>query len=343
MIKSQNKKYNYRRMFNRINEFSLFIAMIILIIAFYLIEPRFLSQRNIYNIILQVSILAPISIGMTLVVLTGGIDLSVGSILAFSQAIAAGLLLSGQNILFSCLVSIVIGALLGMINGLTISFLQLPPLIATLGMMSIARGLQMTYTLGSTLYSFPESFRYLGTAYWLGIPAPIYLTFVIFFVFHFIMKYSIIGRSIYAIGGNPEAAIISGISLNKVRIWVYTACGVLTSFAAILQLMRVNAHEASAGLGIELDVIACVVIGGTSLAGGRGSILKTALGTLVYGVIINGLNIIGVNPFIQKTVIGALIIFAASLDTNLQRFIQRKKRIQTKEGSVDFKKEKTDS
>lgn len=320
-----NEKQSKRGIFGKMSEFSLLVALVILIIVFYIMEPRFLSERNVYNIILQVSILAPIAIGQTLVILTGGIDLSVGSILAFSQAVGAGLLLGGNNIFLSCLASIFIGMGLGLINGMLISYLKLPPLIATLGMMSIARGLQMTWTLGATIYSLPEAFRYLGTAFWLGVPAPIYLVIAIFILFYLIMKYTVLGRSIYAIGGNPQAAIISGISAKKVTLWVYTICGFMTALAALLQLMRLNAHEASAGQGLELETIACVVIGGTSLAGGRGSVLKTAIGTLVYGVILNGLNIIGVNPFVQKTVIGSLIIFAVFLDIFLRELGKRKK------------------
>jgi ribose transport system permease protein len=318
---------NKKGFLNKIGNFSMLIALLILICLFYILQPRFLSERNIYNIVLQVSILAPISIGMTMVILTGGIDLSVGSVLAFSQAVCAGLLLGGTNILLCCLVAIVIGTFLGLVNGLFIVGLRLPPFIATLGMMSIARGLQMTWTLGATLYSFPKAFSYLGTAHWFGVPAPIYLVIAVFIIFHFIMKYTILGRSIYAIGGNPQAARISGISINKVTIMVYTVCGLMVALGGLLQLMRLDAHESSAGNGMELEAIACVVIGGTSMAGGSGSILKTALGTLVYGVIINGLNIVGVNPFIQKTVIGLLIVFAVAVNTNLGRLGKQKRKI----------------
>lgn len=327
MLQNENaikQKKSKNGFYQKAMEFPLVIALVLLVVVFYLMEPRFLSQRNIFNIILQVSILAPIAIGQTLVILTGGIDISVGSILAFSSAVGAGLLLGGTNILLCCLVAILIGAGLGLVNGAVISYLSVPPIIATLGMMSIARGLQLTYTLGATLYSFPSAFRYLGTALWFGIPAPIYFVVVIFALFFLIMKYSVLGRSIYAVGGNPQAARISGISIEKVTLWVYSLAGVLTAVAGLLQLMRLDAAETSAGQGIEMEAIACVVIGGTSLAGGRGSVLKTALGTLVYGVILNGLNIIGVNPFVQKVVIGSLIIGAVAIDCVVRKMEKSK-------------------
>ena len=293
----------------------LVIVLIVFIIIFSIMEPAFISQRNIFNIILQVSILSPIAIGMTLVILTGGIDLSVGSVLAFSQAVCAGMLVAGQNMFLAVLVTILIGVGLGLANGMMVAFLKLPAFIATLGMMSMARGFQQMYTMGSTIYNMPEPFRYLGTAYWFGVPAPIFLVIAAFIIFALIMKYTTFGRSVYAVGGNPQAARISGISINKVTVQVYTVAGFLVALAALLQLTRLNAHESSAGNAMEMDVIACVVIGGTSMTGGRGSIAKTAIGTLIYGVIINGLNIAGVSPFIQKSVIGALIIIAVTLDT----------------------------
>jgi ribose transport system permease protein len=296
----------------------LLFALIALILLFYFINARFLSRQNVFNIILQSSILAPVAIGMELVILTGGIDLSVGSILAFSSAYAAGMLLSGFNILLAVLIALLIGTILGLVNGLTVSYLKIPPLIATLGMMSIARGLQLTHTLGATLYSFPKAFSYIGTALWLGVPAPIYLVIIVFILFHLIMKYTTLGRSIYAIGGNAEAARISGISVRKTILFTYAISGLLTAVGGLLLLARMDAAESSAGQGLEMEAIAAVVIGGTSLTGGRGTVLKTALGTLIYGVIINGLNIIGVNPFVQKIVIGLLILGAVGADCVLR-------------------------
>lgn len=293
----------------------LIFALIALVLLFYFMEPRFLSRRNVFNIILQISILAPVAIGQTLVILTGGIDLSVGSVLAVSSAYCASMLVTGNNIIYCIVTALVIGSFLGLCNGLAVAFLKIPPLIATLGMMSIARGLQLTHTLGATIYSFPKAFRYLAEVQWLSIPAIIYLVILIFIVFHLIMKYTIMGRSIYAIGGNREAARISGISIEKVTLWVYTVAGFLTALAGVILLMRMNASETSAGEGLELEAIAAVVIGGTSLSGGRGSVMSTFLGTLTYGIILNGLNIVGVNPFIQKMVIGFLIIGAVAVDS----------------------------
>lgn len=303
-----------KRLWQNVLEYPLVFALLGLIALFYYLEPRFLSQRNVFNIILQISILAPVAIGETLVILTGGIDLSVGSVLAVSSAVCAGMLLAGYPIPVCVVVALAIGGGLGLCNGLGISWLRLPPLIATLAMLSIARGMQLTYTLGATIYSFPEKFRYLGVARWFGIPAPIYLVIAMFVLFHLVMKYTVLGRSIYAVGGNREAARISGISIQKVILSVYTLSGILTAMGGLLLIMRMDAAETSAGQGLELEAIAAVVIGGTSLAGGRGSVLRTGMGTLLYGVILNGLNIVGVNPFVQRIVIGLLIAAAVAVD-----------------------------
>ncbi len=302
-----------------INKSPLILALFILIILFFTAEPRFLSERNIYNIFLQISILTPVAIAETLVILTGGIDLSVGSVLAVTSAICAGMLKSGNSILVACSVAILIGIALGGINGVNVVFLKIPPLVATLGMMGIAKGLQLTYTLGSTIYPLPENFRYLATNTWIRVPAIIFIVIIIFIIFILIMRYTTLGRSIYAIGGNSLAAKISGISVRRNTVFVYMLSGMMTSIGGIILLMRMNAAESSAGSGLEMDAIAAVVIGGTSLSGGRGSMVKTGFGILIYGVILNGLNIVGVNPFFQRIVVGILIIFAVAIDSLLKK------------------------
>jgi ribose transport system permease protein len=301
--------------FKVIRKTPLFLALIMLILFFFYMERRFLSERNIYNIFLQISILTPVAIGQLLVILTGGIDLSVGSILAISSAVCAGMMKAGNDIYLSCIVAILIGTTLGIINGINVVLLKLTPLVATLGMMGIAKGMQLSYSLGSTIYPMPDKFRYLAMNTWLRIPGIIYLIVVIFIIFILIMRYTILGRSIYAIGGNSLASKISGVPVKLVTFGVYAISGIMSSIGGLILLMRMNAAESSAGSGLEMDAIAAVVIGGTSLSGGRGSVIKTGIGILIYGIILNGLNIIGISPFIQRIVVGLLIIFAVAIDS----------------------------
>ena len=308
-----------KKYFKMLKQAPIVFALVLLVLLFFTLEPRFLSERNIYNIFLQISILTPLAIGETMVILLGGIDLSVGSVMAVSSAVCAGLLASGNGILVAVGAAMLIGLTLGAMNGFNIVVLKIPPLVATLGMMGIARGLQLTYTMGSTIYPLPEAFRYLATNTWFRVPAIIYFVIAIFLLFVWIMKYTTLGRSIYSIGGNPLAAKISGISVKRDKFLVYMLSGLMTSIGGLVLLMRMNAAESSAGEGLELEVIAAVVIGGTSLVGGRGSILKTGIGIIIYGVILNGLNIIGVNPFFQRIVVGLMIIFAVSVDSLLKQ------------------------
>lgn len=315
-------------------DISLLIALAALILFFYVMEHRFLQIQNIYNIILQISTLTPLTIGMTMVILTGGIDLSVGSVMAFSQCYMAGMMLQGKSPILAIIVCLIIALVMGCCNGLMISFLRMPPFIATLGMMSIGRGMQLTHTLGATLYNYPDSFRKIATGTVGTIPIPVFIVIALYIIFHLIMKYTVFGRSVYAIGGNAQAARISGINVEKITTLVYSIAGLLTGVAGIIQLARLNASDSSTGDGIEMDAIAAVVIGGTSMSGGKGSVLKTAIGTLVYGVILNGLNVAGVSPFIQKTVIGALILFAVFLDVFVSEKVAERQVVKVREAKA---------
>lgn len=301
------------------------VALLLMIIAMMFLSDHFATSDNLFNVLRQVSVNVCISVGMTMVILTGGIDLSVGSILALSGAVAAGLtrdglafpsmdLFVGITFWGGILAALLIGAILGMINGVMITTFKVPPFIATLGMLTIARGLTMLYTGGFPITGLGKGFEYVGTGWFLGIPMPVWIALIVVVVFAFVMRHTIFGRHIYAIGGNERASEISGIKVNKVKLLVYTLAGTLAGLAGLLVTARLDSAQPNAGASYELDSIAAVVIGGTSLSGGKGSIVGTIIGALIIGVLNNGLVLLGVSPFWQQVIKGIVILAAVILD-----------------------------
>lgn len=273
----------------------------------------------------QISVNICISTGMTLIVLTAGIDLSVGAVLALSGAMAAGLLKNGiaipsQNIyigftlLGAILVGMTTGAGLGVFNGWAITKFNLPPFVVTLAMLTIARGLTMLWTEGFPISELGESFAYLGTGWFLGIPVPVWISGIIVLIAVIATKKTRFGRYIYAIGGNENAARLSGIDINRIKIAVYGIAGMLAGIGGLLVTSRLDSAQPNAGMSYELDSIAAVVIGGTSLSGGRGSILGTVQGAIIIGVLNNGLVLLNVSPFWQQVVKGIVILLAVIID-----------------------------
>lgn len=273
----------------------------------------------------QISVNICISVGMTLVVLTAGIDLSVGSVLALCGAIAAGLLRNGIEIpssnlyigftiLGAAVAGLLVGSLLGWFNGWTITKFKVPPFVATLAMLTIARGLTMLWTKGFPITGLGGNFAHLGTGWFLGIPLPVWISGVVVFTAVVITNKTKLGRYIYAIGGNESAAMLSGINIKKIKIAVYTIAGALAGVGGLLVTSRLDAAQPNAGTGYELDSIAAVVIGGTSLSGGRGSVLGTVLGAVIIGVLNNGLVLLNVSPFWQQVVKGFVILIAVVID-----------------------------
>lgn len=301
------------------------VALLLMIIAMMFLSDHFATSDNLFNVLRQVSVNVCISVGMTMVILTGGIDLSVGSILALAGAVAAGLtrdglafpsmdLFVGITFWGGILAALLIGAILGMINGVMITTFKIPPFIATLGMLTIARGLTMLYTGGFPITGLGKGFEYVGTGWFLGIPMPVWIALIVVVVFAFVMRHTIFGRHIYAIGGNERASEISGIKVNKVKLLVYTLAGTLAGLAGLLVTARLDSAQPNAGASYELDSIAAVVIGGTSLSGGKGSIVGTIIGALIIGVLNNGLVLLGVSPFWQQVIKGIVILAAVILD-----------------------------
>jgi ribose transport system permease protein len=301
------------------------IALVVLCIIIAILSDKFLTMDNGWNVLRQISVNICISVGMTLIVLTAGIDLSVGSVLALCGAITAGLLTNGIKLpsldlfigftlLGSLLAGIIAGGALGLFNGFVITKFKVPPFVSTLAMLTIARGLTMLWTQGHPISNLGSSFSMIGTGWMLGIPVPVWIAGVVVLLAIFVTRQTRLGRYIYAIGGNENAAILSGISINKVKLIVYGIAGALAAVGGIMVTSRLDSAQPNAGTGYELDAIAAVVIGGTSLSGGKGSIGGTVMGAVIIGVLNNGLVLLNVSPFWQQVVKGAVILIAVIID-----------------------------
>nr|WP_229671671.1 ribose ABC transporter permease [Lentibacillus kapialis] len=279
-------------------------------------SDAFFTLDNIFNLLRQISVNALIAFGMTFVILTAGIDLSVGSLLALGSALTAGLLTSEMDPLLAVLLGLLIGFGLGAINGLIITKGKVAPFIATLATMTIYRGATLVYTDGMPITGLSDSFAFemIGGGYVFGVPFPAILMLVVFLILFFVLNKTVFGRQVYAVGGNEEVSVLSGIKADRVKIWVYSLTGMLSVLAGMILTSRLNSAQPTAGEMFELDAIAAVVIGGTSLMGGRGRITGTLIGALIIGVIDNGLNLMNVSSFYQQIVKGGVILLAVLLD-----------------------------
>ncbi|WKZ68962.1 MAG: ribose ABC transporter permease [Melioribacteraceae bacterium] len=300
-------------------QFGTFIGLVVIILIFSFWTPYFLTVSNLLNVAQQTTINAVIAVGMTYVIITAGIDLSVGSIMAFSGVVLASLLHADQPLVIAILGGLFVGAACGFINGVLISYGKLPPFISTLGLMSVARGAALLYTDGRPISGFDENFRFIATGEILHIPFPIIVIIIIYLIGHFVLTRTKLGRYTYATGGNEQAAILSGVNVKLIKIVVYSLCGLLSGAAAVLLTARLNSAQPIAGIMYELDAIAAVVIGGTSLMGGEGKLTGTLIGALIMGVLRNGLNLLDVSSFIQQIVIGSVIICAVLIDMALKK------------------------
>jgi len=310
---------------NSLRRFQSLAALVLMVIALALTTEQFLTVDNTLNVLRQICANLCLSVGMTLIILSGGIDLSVGSVLALSGAVAAGLLKNGvavprTDVFLEVTVSgaiaagLIVGTMLGWFNGFVITRFKLPPFVATLGMLSIARGLTMLWTGGFPITRLGPSFGFMGSGHWLGLPMPVWISGVIVAASTLVLKRTRFGRHVYAVGGNERAAALSGLNVNRIKLAVYTAGGALAGMAGLLVTARLDSATPNAGLSYELDSIAAVVIGGTSLNGGRGTLMGTVLGCLIIGVLNNGLVLLEVSPFWQQVVKGAVILAAVAVD-----------------------------
>lgn len=289
-------------------------GLVLIIIALSIINTDFLTMSNIFNVLRQTSINALMAFGMTFVILTGGIDLSVGSILALSSALTAGLMLGGMNTWLAVIIGLISGTVMGVFNGLLITKGKVAPFIATLATMTLFRGLTLSYTEGRPISGLPDEFGLLGKSYFLEVPTPVLWMVISFAILYIILKHTTFGRRVYALGSNEEATWLSGINTNKVKVLVYGISGLLAALSGVILTSRLNSAEPTAGVSYELDAIAAVVLGGTSLSGGKGWIVGTLIGAMIIGVLDNGLNLLNVPSFYQQVVKGVVILIAVLMD-----------------------------
>jgi ribose transport system permease protein len=290
------------------------LAFLVLVGALALLSPSFLTAGNLLNVLRQISVNALLAFGMTAVILGAGIDLSVGSTLALTGALAAGMAVAGVPPALAMLLALALGVLLGLFNGVFVAVAGLAPFIATLGGLTIFRGATLVYTDGRPITGVPDAFDALGNGVWLGVPAPVWVMLAFLALTHLLLRYTALGRAIYAVGGNEEAARLSGLPVVKVRLFTYAWSGLASAIAALVLTGRLNSAQPTAGQGFELDAIAAVVVGGTSLFGGRGGVLGTFVGAAIIGVLNNGMNLLDVSAFYQQIVKGGVILGALLVD-----------------------------
>jgi ribose transport system permease protein len=300
-------------------QFGTLAGLLVLSGVLWALTPHFLTVPNLLNVAQQTSINAVVAVGMTFVILSGGIDLSVGSIVALSGVALGAALQNGQALPVALAVAVGTGVMCGMVNGTLISWGGLPPFIVTLGMMSVARGAALVFTEGRPVSGFEPAFRSIATGEVAGVPAPVVATLAVYLVAHVVLTRTTFGRYVYAIGGNEEATRLSGVPVRLHKTMIYAVAGLASAVAAVILTARLNSAQPIAGMMYELDAIAATVIGGTSLMGGEGSLAGTLVGALIMGVLRNGLNLLGVSSFVQQIVIGAVIIGAVLVDTVLKR------------------------
>jgi ribose/xylose/arabinose/galactoside ABC-type transport system permease subunit len=297
----------------------IFLGVILECVVFAFLSPSFLTLNNVVNVTLQVAIYGILAVGMTIVMITGGIDLSIGSVVALVGVVAA--ILSKKHVLAEpvmvmagVLAGLAMGVLAGAISGFLISRFAIPPFIVTLALMTICRGVVFIITGGFTEGELPPGLSWLGRGHIWIVPIPVILMAVFFAAGHVMLKHTALGRHVYALGGSEEASRLSGIRVQRLKVLVYSINGLLAGLAGVTLAARLGAGAPNSGLQYELDVIAAVVVGGTSLSGGRGSMLGTLAGTIFIGVLNNGLNLANVDPYAQKVALGVVILAAVWLD-----------------------------
>ncbi|AUG98778.1 ribose ABC transporter permease [Pectobacteriaceae bacterium CE70] len=294
------------------------IALLILIAVVSSMSPNFFTLNNLFNILQQTSVNAIMAVGMTLVILTSGIDLSVGSLLALTGAVAASIVGMEINALVAIFSALALGAVIGAGTGVIVAKGRVQAFIATLVMMMLLRGVTMVYTSGSPINTGfsaqADALGWFGIGRPLGVPTPIWIMAVVFLAAWYMLHHTRIGRYIYALGGNEAATRLSGISVDKVKIVVYSLCGLLSALAGIIEVARLSSAQPTAGTGYELDAIAAVVLGGTSLSGGKGRVFGTLIGALILGFLNNGLNLLGVSSYYQMIVKAVVILLAVLVD-----------------------------
>jgi len=314
-MKDNNSRENsnvMKNVFSRIRESNVFLALIGLLLislSLSIMSPHFMTVSNILNVLRQISTIAVVSIGMTYVIITGGIDLSVGSVLALSAVVSAYLMTHGTNMYIAIIIGMIIGLLCGFLNGIFIATrINMPPFIVTLAMMGIARGFSLVITDGKPIYGLPKQFGYIAGGYVFGIPIPVIIIILLYIIGYVHLSFTRTGVYYYAVGGNQEATRVAGVDIRRVKLNAYAISGLTASIGGIILSSRLVSVEPLSGTGYELDALAAAVIGGASLSGGEGSLIGTLIGAIVMGVLRNGLNLLNVSAYWQQVAVGVVIL-----------------------------------
>ena len=298
-----------------------FLTLIVLIVALSIASPHFLTNTNLSSVVRQTAVINIMALGMTLIIVSGGIDLSVGAILAMGGLFGTMMMQAGQPVLVGVAVGLLTGCLCGFVNGTLVTRLKINPFIVTLGTMGIIRGLTLLISNGLPVHQIPKDFSYLGEGMLLGVPFVLWLLVICALAVHVILEHTRLGRYAFAIGSNPDAAYYAGIPVNFHTVAVYSICGMLTGLAGMIEASRLMTGQPTAGQGYELQAIAAVVIGGGSLRGGEGTVLGTLVGAFIMGLLANGSDLLGISPYLQQAIIGAVIILAVTVDELRKRKI----------------------
>ena len=309
---------NKKKLINQINIYRSVLILLVICVFATILSPSFLSVTNLFNVFKQITVAGIVGCGMTFVILTGGIDLSVGSILGLSGVLASGVLASTGNTAVAVAVSLTVGIACGAVNGFFVSVCGIPPFISTLGMMTLLRGVILVYTKGSPIPIKSDAYKFFGKGSIAGIPVPVIILIIVFLLAHYILTQTSYGRSVYAVGGNREAARLSGIRVKTSEFLVYTLNGLMCGMAGLILTARLGSAQSTSGTGIEMDAIAAVILGGTSLSGGVGFVLPTVVGAMIMGIIDNILTLMNVNPHATNIVKGAVILIAVQVDKKVK-------------------------
>jgi len=295
-------------------ESAIFLALLTMMAVIQIMAPNFLSGSNIYLVSRQIALVAIVAIGELFVILTGGIDLSVGAIMGLAGVASAGAMVAGVNPWLAILFGMVVGVLIGVFNGWLVSYVLIPPFIVTLGAQGIARGTILIVTKGWPITNIPKSILFIAQGDLLRIPVPVWIMLVVAVIAQMVLTKTSFGRRIYAIGGNETATFLSGVNVKKIKFFLYVIAAFTASIVGIILVARFESAQADAGTGWEMNAIASAVIGGTSLAGGAGSVLGCLIGACIIGILANGLVLMRVSSYWQTAIIGVVIVLAAVLD-----------------------------
>ena len=311
-------KETKKKVINQINIYRSVLILAVICVFASILSDSFLSVANLFNVIKQITVAGIVGCGMTFVILTGGIELSVGSVVGLAGAIAAGIMASTGNAVFAVLAALGIGILCGAANGFFVAQCEIPPFIATLGMMTLLRGCVLVYTKGAPISIKVDSYKFIGKGVVAGIPFPVILLLILYLIAHYLLTQTSFGRNVYAFGGNREAARLSGIRVKYTEWMVYVFNGLMSGIAAIVLTARLGSAQSTSGEGIEMDAIAAVILGGTSLSGGSGFVLPTVVGAMIMGIIDNILTLMNVNPHATNIVKGAVVLIAVLVDKKVK-------------------------